>query len=76
MFGAAKQVLGFNGKLYGENTVARTLEAKVDASTVWVRVEQVDPKVTRVLVQARSKGGGGDIALASEMDKQIALRLK
>ncbi len=75
VFSAAREVLQFNGSLYGENTVTKTLEAKVDTSTVWVKVEQADPRVTRVLVQARTKGGGGDIALASEMDKQIALRL-
>ena len=40
-----------------------------------VRVEEVDPKVTRVLVQCRTKGGGADLALASEIDKRIALRL-
>jgi hypothetical protein len=40
-----------------------------------VTVDEVEPKVTRVKVQARRKSGGSDIDLASEIDKQIALRL-
>lgn len=76
IFAAAKEVLKFNGTLYGENTVTKTLEAKINTTTVFVRVDEVDPKVSRVLVQARAKGGSGDIATASEIDKQIALRLK
>lgn len=76
IFAAAKEVLKFNGTLYGENTINKTLEAKINTTTVFIRVDEVDPKVSRVLVQARAKGGGGDIATASEIDKQIALRLK
>jgi hypothetical protein len=41
-----------------------------------VKVEEIDPKVTRVIVQVRTKGGGTDIDLASEIDKQIALHLQ
>ena len=75
VFKAAKEVLAFNGTLVGENTIANTLTAKVDNSTVWVKVEEVEPGVTQVATQARTKGSGGDITLASEIDKQIALRL-
>jgi hypothetical protein len=35
----------------------------------------VDTKVTRVVVQVRTKAGAPDVALAGEIDKQIALRL-
>jgi hypothetical protein len=75
IFEAAKEVLRFNGTLYGENTINKVLEAKVDTSTVWVTVQEVEPDVSQVRVQARTKGGGGDVHLASEIDKQIALRL-
>ncbi len=75
IFAAAKDVLSFNGTLVSENTVNNTLEARVDTRRVWVRVDEVEPKVSRVIVQARGKGGGKDIDLASEIDKQIALRL-
>lgn len=72
---AAKDVLRYNGTIRGEDAVRATLEGSVDNRTVWVRVLVVDQNVSRVTVQARTKGGGGDVKLASEMDKQIALRL-
>lgn len=75
VFAAAKEVLAFNGALQGENTISKTVWAKVDTRTVYVKIEEVDPKLTRVTVQARRKGGGADVDLASEIDKQIALRL-
>jgi hypothetical protein len=76
IFEAAKKVLKYNGTLTGENTINNSLEAKVDTRTVWVAVDEVEPKVSRVRTQARKKGGGGDIDLAAEIDKQIALELK
>ncbi len=76
LFAAAKETLGFNGTLTGENTIAMTLEAKVDERTVWVKVDEIEPAISRIQVQARKKGGRGDVDLASELDKQIALRLK
>lgn len=72
---AAKDVLNFNGKVYSEDVLKSTLEASVNTRTVWVKVEPVDEKQTRVTVQARTKGGGSDVELASEIDKQIAVRL-
>lgn len=75
VFGAAKEVLKFNGTLYGENTISKTLEAKIDTRTVWVAVDEVEPQVTRVRVQARKRGGTADIDLASEIATQIALKL-
>lgn len=75
VFAAAKEVLKFNGSLEGENTITKVLWAKVDTRTVFVKVEEAEPKVTAVTVQVRRKGGSSDIYLASEIDKQIALRL-
>jgi len=75
IFNAAKEVLRFNGTLYGENTISHVLEAKVDTRTVWVSVDEVEPKVSRVIVQARKKSRLPDIDLAAEIDKQIALKL-
>jgi outer membrane murein-binding lipoprotein Lpp len=85
VFQAAKDVIQFNGTLVRESTlenqtnavnnIAKTVEGKIGQGTVWVRVEQVDPQVTAVTVQARTKGGGRDIDLAAEIDKQIALKL-
>ncbi|MCF7668453.1 MAG: hypothetical protein K9N48_01600 [Verrucomicrobia bacterium] len=76
IFAAAKKVLEFNGALYGENTIKKTLEAKVDTRTVFVKIDEVEPGISRVRVQVRNKGGGTDIDLASEIEKQIALQLK
>ena len=75
VFEAAKTTLAFNGTLQGENTITKVLTAMVDTRTVYVKVDDVEPKVSRVTVQVRTKGGGSDIDLASEIDKQIALRL-
>jgi hypothetical protein len=72
---AAKDVLNFNGRVYSEDVLKSTLEASVNQRTVWVKVEPMDDKVTKVTVQARTKLGGGDVGLASEIDKQIAIRL-
>jgi hypothetical protein len=71
IFAAAKEVLQLNGTLVSENTINHSLEAKIDTRTVWVALDEIAPKVTRVRVQARSKRGMGDIDLASEIDKQI-----
>ncbi len=76
IFAAAKEVLTYNGVLTSENTISKSLEAKIDTRNVWVKVDEIDPKVSRLLVQARTKGGGADIELASEIKTQIALRLK
>ena len=85
VFQAAKEVIQYNGALvsdgvlYGRtntvNNIAKTLEGKVRQDTVWVRVEQVTPKITAVAVQTRTQGGVADIDLSAEIDKQIALKL-
>lgn len=76
VFAAAKEVLAFNGTLTGENTVTSTLTAKIDNATVWVKVQEVEPGVTQIQTQARGKGSGSKVAIASEIDKQVALKLQ
>lgn len=71
---AVRVVLKRNGKLLVDNSVDNSFKAKVNERTVYVKVTKVDEKVTAVQVQART-GMGGDIYLASEIDKQIALQL-
>ena len=65
----------YNGTLYSEDTLKSTLEASVNARTVWVKVQPLDTKVSQVWIQVRTKGGGTDMELAGEIDKQIAIRL-
>jgi hypothetical protein len=82
IFQAAKEVINANGVLVNESTLynqtntVKTLEGKVNQRSVWIRIEPVDTKVTQVTVQTRTSGGGSDIDLAAELDKQIALKLK
>ena len=81
VFKAAKDVIIANGVLnnesilHGETNTVKTAEGKINLRTVWVRVEGVEPKVTAVSVQTRTQGGGSDIDLAHEIEKQIALKL-
>jgi len=81
VFDAAKSVVNKNGVvteesiLHGTNTV-KTVVGKVNQRSVWIRVEPVDPKITSVVVQTRKPGGGSDIDLAHELEKEIALQLK
>lgn len=82
IFEASKEVIKENGVLvregvlYNQTNEVKTVEGKVNQRNVWVRVEAVDPKVTEVTVQTRTSGGGSDIDLAAELQKQIALKLK
>lgn len=80
VFEAAKQVVAEDGVLVSEgilheSNLVKTVEGKVNQRSVWVRVEQVEPKVSGVSVQTRTQGGISDIDLAAQIDKQIALKL-
>src|SRR6266850_8260960 len=78
---AALDVIKFNGTLVNESIIhsetntVKTVEGRVNQRNVWVRVEQVDPKVTSVKVQTRTPNGGSDIDLAHQIEKEIALKL-
>jgi hypothetical protein len=76
VFHASKDTLAFNGTLTGENTISHTVWASIDNRQVWVKVDEVQPGVSRIFVQVRKSGGRPDIYLASELDKQIAMRLQ
>jgi hypothetical protein len=71
---ATREVLARNGTITSDDAVTRVVRAKVNNRTVYVKLEELEPQVTRVLVQVRA-GAGSDINLASEIDKQIALQL-
>jgi len=81
VYAAAVEVIRFNGAVERESILnpgpnqARTIEARVNGRKVWVRVEAVDPKITSVFVQVRTKAGGTDLQLTQELQKQIAVRL-
>ena len=75
IFAASKEVLEKLGKLNSVDTLNNSLTAKVDTRTVWIKVKEVDPTVSEVIVQVRKRNGGADIDLVSRIDKQIALQL-
>jgi hypothetical protein len=75
VWAAAKDVLNTTGTIFSEDVMQSTVSARVDTRTVRVKVESLDEKTTRMTVQTRTKGGGGDLDLAGEIDKQIAIRL-
>ncbi len=68
---AAIVVLKRNGTLTGDDRVKNVLTARIDRHTVWVQLDGSEPKIVKVTTQARGPAGGPDVALASEIDKQI-----
>lgn len=73
---AARKVLLYNGQIVSDDIVNRVLVGKVDTRTVYVGLATIDAAQTSVTVQARTKGGGADVDLAAEIEKQIALNLR
>lgn len=69
-----RTVLNRNGKILVDNAVNNTFQAKVNQRTVWVKVADVDGRITEVTVQARGSMGG-DVDLAAELSKQIGMML-
>ena len=81
VYAAAQAVLKLNGAIERESILnpganqVRTIEAKMSGRRIWVRVEPVDTKVSSVVVQVRTSGGGADLELTQELQKQIAVTL-
>jgi hypothetical protein len=81
VFSAAKKVvmdMGAminEGTLYNQTNVVKTVEGQINQRKVWVRIEGLDANITSVIVQTRTKGGGGDIELAAQVKERIALAL-
>jgi hypothetical protein len=81
VYAAALQVVKASGVIERESVVSpgpnavRTIEAKVNGRSVWVRVEPVDAKVTAVTLQVRTSGGGTDQDLAQQLTNQIGIKL-
>ena len=79
---ASVAVLRNNGVLLTEiiphnvTNNARAVYGKVNDRKVWIRVEPVDPTITQVIVEARTKMGWTDQDLVHELEKQIALQLQ
>ena len=80
IFLAAKEVLGAEkgglGVLQAENRVNNSLVAKVNTRMVYIKVTEVEANINEIVVQVRTDAGWSDLDWASEIDKQIALRLQ
>ena len=81
VYRAAIQVINNDGTLLTEyiphdttNTV-RAFVGRVNQNKVWMRVEAVDPQVTQITVEARTKWGNQDLDMAHELEKEVALQL-
>ena len=81
VYAAAVEVVKVNGTVARESIISpgtnevHAIEGKVNGRKVWVRVQAVDPTVTSVIVQVRTPGGGTDLDLTQELQKQIAIQL-
>ncbi|MGH7992363.1 MAG: DUF3568 family protein [Limisphaerales bacterium] len=81
VYRAAIQVINNDGTLLTEyiphdttNTV-RAFVGRVNQNKVWMRVEAVDPQITQITVEARTKWGNQDLDMAHELEKEVALQL-
>ena len=81
VYEAAKSVIGSDGVLLTEfiphdyTNAVLSLQGRVNDCKVWVRVEQVDPRISQVDVQARTTWGRVDLDLVHEIEKEIAIKL-
>ncbi len=81
VYAAAVEVVGRLGTVSRESVISpgpnqvKSIEGKVNGRNVWVRIEPVDQKVTSVIVQVRTPGGGTDQNLTQELQKQIGIQL-
>jgi hypothetical protein len=82
VYQASVAVLNNNGVLLTEyiphdttNSV-RSMYGKVNQRNVWISVEPVDPKITEVQVQVRTRAGFRDLDLAHELEKEVGLQLQ
>jgi hypothetical protein len=71
----SKGVLNPESIIYIDQKQVKTVEGKINQRTVWVRIEPVDAKVTKITIQTRTRGGGSDMELAHQFDKEVAIKL-
>jgi len=83
VYQAAVAVVNRNGAVITEfiphdtTNVVRSFKGEADQCVIWVRVEAVDPRITSVIVQTRTKTWHNkDLDLAHELEKEIALQLQ
>ena len=81
VFQAAKDVVKDDGVItneginYATGNDVKFVQGKINEAKVWVSVEVVDKDLTQVTVQVRRSGGGSDLVLANQIDKEIAVKM-
>ena len=81
VYQAAKDVIKDDGIITNEGinytgpTQVKFVQGKVNESKVWIGVTPADKDLTQVTVQVRRSGGGSDLVLANQIDKEIAVRM-
>jgi hypothetical protein len=81
IFVVVKEVISKDGVLtdYGvhqsSTNAMNVVQGRVNQRTVRVGIAPMDAQVTSVSVQVRTDGGGSDMELAHQIDKEIAVRL-
>lgn len=68
---AAVAIIKKNGSLINDDRITNVLRGIVDQKNVWVKLDDSQPKVTKITIQVRGAGGGSDVDLAGDLDKQI-----
>lgn len=82
VFEASKRALNSFGNITSEGKVfvgtnqVRIVEGKINGRSVYMRVEEIDPQLTAVLVQVRTKLGGTDLQIAKDVVRRIATELE
>jgi len=83
VYAAAVKVINTDGTLVMEyiphdtTNTARAFKGRVSDNTVWMRVQTVtvEPPLTELTVEARTKWGNQDLDMAHELEKEVALLL-
>lgn len=63
------------GKVFATTNAVRIVEGQVNGRSVYMRLEQIDPLVTSAIVQVRTKMGGTDLRVASDIVRRIAVEM-
>ena len=68
---AAVEVLKTHGELTSDDVVKKVVAGVAFGRKIWISFDDTTPGITAVLTQARTKSGGPDVDIASEIDKLI-----
>lgn len=82
VFEASKRAVNSFGNITSEGKVldrtndVRVLEGNINGRNVYVRVEALEPQLTSVIVQVRTRMGGTDLNVARDVIRRLAVELE